>query len=251
MSIDINDKEAFRLLSCDNDGTMIGSDQVCLMEPTPIERIPAVLALLEKGDDYVRWRSAAVLCAWGQKVGFDYLMALAVNGAPESLAVPHRIHGEDNFYDQLAQDIHFYGLETDNEDEIKKGLQVLLGRYSNNFFEGYLKMALLRRAAPDLLEATCQALEAAWAAGHQYQASQLLPVIYKTDEGLGKTYLARFEKLPPQTPDPRHNVIEALGYSKDLATLPKLQQYLQNADSGVRSTAKDAVEVFKKMHQLA
>ena len=250
MMINMNDKEAFRLLDCDNEGNMIGSDQVCLMDPTPVERIPAVLDLLEKGDDYVRWRSAAVLCAWGQKVGFDYLMALAVNGAPESLAVPHRIHGQDNFYDQLALDIHLYCLETKNEEEIKKGLRILLGRYADHFFEGYLKMVLQRRAAPELLNATCQALEAAWAAGLQYQASQLLPVIYKTDELVGKQYLERFMKLPAQTPDPLNNVVEALGYSKELTSLPRLEVYLGHSNSAIRFTAKEAIKEFKKIHLL-
>jgi hypothetical protein len=250
MTINMNDREAFRLLECDNEGNMIGSDQVCLMEPIPTERIPAILGLLENGDDYVRWRSAAVLCAWGQKVGFDYLMALAVNGAPLSLTVPHRIHGQDNFYDQLADDISMYCLETDTEADVREGLKILLGRYGDHFFEGYLKMALQGRAAPELLEATCNALEAAWTAGLEYQASQLLPLIYKTDESVGETYLERFLKLPRQTPDPLNNVVEALGYSKNLTTLSKLEDYSRSLDSAISFTAKEAIKVFKKMHQL-
>lgn len=247
------DKEtAHYLLSCDDQGNFIGSNEVCAIEPTPTDRIPAVTRLLQSEDEFTRWRAAAALCAWGEKKGFDYLIELARSGDSEVLSVPHRLHGENNFYDQLAHDLDRYSYtSTEHEVDIKNGLRLLLARYGQNFFERFLKSALLDLADPELLNETCEALEAAWSAGREYQASQLLPVIYKTNEAIGKTYLARFLKLPSQTPDPRHNVIEALGYSQDLATLPMLEKYSQSTDSALSFTAKEAVKAFKYVHKLS
>lgn len=73
-------------------------------EPIPQERVPKLLALMNKGDGYLAFRSAWLLCNWGNDQGFEYMRAFVLKDPPIGEGwYPHRLRNYDDTY-RMAMD---------------------------------------------------------------------------------------------------------------------------------------------------
>ena len=65
----------------------------------PIDRIPALLALLEGDDEQAAFRAAWVLCEWGIRPGFEYMRSFVMlNPSMQGGWYEHRLRGYDDTY---------------------------------------------------------------------------------------------------------------------------------------------------------
>lgn len=62
--------EAYQLLYCDDDGDVIGLDEVQLLDPIPADRVPKLRTLLEDSDFFTVYQALKVLVAWQDEAGF-------------------------------------------------------------------------------------------------------------------------------------------------------------------------------------
>lgn len=208
--------DARRLLYEDNDGTVIGLDEVQLLDPVPEDRIPAVRTLLASPDPRVVFEAAIVLAAWGDDAGIKRVEEMIDRRIDLDVTLsPHRIHGYDNVYDEIAQAVRAYGLSGGDASVRERLYRKLLYLYGPLRFESRLKGALLREEGlkDGLYSEVIAAIERALALGEPYLASQLLPVAAKWAPSEAPRLIALFSACPAQTPDPAANVAEALEYA--------------------------------------
>ena len=93
-------EEYEHLLYCDETGELVGLAEVQLMDPAPVERIPAVQALLGEDDPYVAFQAAIVLAAWGDLTGLACIEQMIDSRIHERVTLcPHRLHDHDNVYE--------------------------------------------------------------------------------------------------------------------------------------------------------
>lgn len=203
----------YNLLYADEAGEIVGLDEVQLMDPPPVERFGAVRALLQEDDEHLVFEAAIVLAAWGDKAGLDCIERMIDTQIHERATLaPHRLHGYDNVYDELAGAIYLFGMTTPgHEKTIERLYRKLLAFYGPCMFESKLKRALLKSDLHALLDDVLAAIERAWHQDRAYMASQLLPVLARWSP-------VHFWRLVPQfldasdEPPPALNVIEGLGY---------------------------------------
>jgi hypothetical protein len=231
--------EIQHLLYEDEDGDVVGLDEVQLLDPPPVERIPAVKSLLHDNDLYLVYQAAIVLAAWGVDEGLDKIEAMIDERFHTVMEfAPHRIDGYDNVYDEFAYAVHLYGLTGKRLADRKRIYGKLLSLYGSVLFQGELKYVLLNCEFPELAAETIDAMKRALSNGHEYLASQLLPVLARWEPEQAWEIIPRFRRMSKQTPDPAANVAEALGYIDTDESRKLLRPYLNHTGSGVAEEAK-------------
>lgn len=65
----------------------------------PTDRIPKLLALLQSDDEQAAFRAAWVLCAWGNRTGFEYMRSFVMlDPSMQGGWYEHRLRGYDDTY---------------------------------------------------------------------------------------------------------------------------------------------------------
>ncbi|UYZ64889.1 hypothetical protein [Hymenobacter weizhouensis] len=207
-------KEVYNLLYADENGEIVGLDEVQYMDPVPAERIPALVALLQSDDIYVAYQCGLILAAWGVKEGIEHLRMLVETRIDKTADFePHRLWGEDNVYDVIARALSMAMQYTDyNKAEITALLARILELYGECYFESKLKYALLDVRVPELMPNIKQALQVALDHGRYYQASQLLPVLAVYDRAFAQAQIPVFERLTSQDQRIKYNLEEMQQY---------------------------------------
>lgn len=204
----------YQALYTDEAGSVVGLDEVQLLDPVPAGRIPELLPLLAGSDLYLAYQAGLVLAAWGVEQGVDYLRHLvAIRIDKTAELAPGRLTGEDNVYDVIADALGLAVLSGYAEQPIESLLRSVLALYGECFFESKLKMTLLHRDFPELLLATKQAATLALEHDRYYQASQLLPVLAKYDYPYALTQVALYERLVAQDARIAYNLTEMQQYA--------------------------------------
>jgi len=204
----------YQALYADEAGDIVGLDEVQLLDPIPASRIPELVPLLASTDLYLAYQAGLVLAAWGIKEGVDYLRHLVEIRIDRLVELePHRLTGEDNVYDVLAEALRVAVLSGYDEHAIAAILQRILALYGDCYFESKLKNTLLRLNMVVLLPAIKQAMTSALEHGRYYQASQLLPVLAKYDGDYALSQVNVFELLVVKDERIAHNLTEMREYA--------------------------------------
>ena len=199
----------YQALYTNEEGELIGLDEVQLLDPVPTGRIPTLLPLLAADDLYLAYQTGLVLAAWGVEPGVAYLRHLvAIRIDKTTELAPGRLTGEDNVYDVIGEALGLAVLSDYDEHEITTALASVLSLYGECFFEGKLKSMLLQLDLPGLLPAVKQAVKLALEHGRYYQASQLLPVLAKYDHPYAQSQASLFEGLTAQDSRIAYNLAE-------------------------------------------
>jgi HEAT repeat protein len=228
------------LLYEDEDGQIIGLDEVQLLEPVPTNRIPEIRQLLDNNDLNLVFQATLVLAAWGDKAGFNKISELIDKKIHNQIQLaPHRLYGYDNVYDLLAEAIEIYGYTQQDHKEIIDIYRKLLDLYGECTFESRLKIALLNHQYDVLANEVIQAINRAINNKRYYLASQLLPVLAKWGyREIVKTLISNFMTWPQHSPNPLSNVAESLRYLHDFESLSLLNTLQNHQDSSVSEQAK-------------
>ena len=234
-----------RLLYEDEEGRVIGLDEVQLLDPVPPERISPVRALLGSADLYLTYQAALVLTAWGDPIGLSKVEEFVDTCVDQAMEfAPHRIYDYDNVYDELAEAVYLFGLSSvDHRDDRVRVFRKLLALYGPCFFESKLKRALLRLDFSELAPDVRGALERALGLGRVYLASQLLPPLARWEGEAARPLLERILSAArdPRRPDPLSNVAEALGYLPGPDSRRRLEQYARSGERAVSDEARRAL----------
>jgi hypothetical protein len=232
-------EEIQHLFYADEDGEVVGLNEVQLLDPPPVERIPAVISLLHDDDLYLVYQAAIVLAAWGVDEGLDKIEEMIDERVHTMMEfAPHRIDGYDNVYDEFAYAVHLYGLTGKRLADRKRIYSKLLSLYGSVFFQGELKYVLLNCDFPELAADLIDAIKRALSHGHEYLASQLLPVLARWQPEMAWEIIPRFRRMSRHPHDPAANVAEALGYIDTDESRRLLSTYLNHKGIGVAEEAK-------------
>ena len=206
--------EIKHLLYEDESGELIGLDEVQLLDPIPVSRIPALHQLINDEDLYLAYQATLIITAWGDVLGLRKIEEFIDNRIDEKIEIaPNRIYGYDNVYDELADAVGLFALSS-NEfiDERKRIFRKLLDLYGEISFESKLKYTLLKSSFTDLLPNVEEATDRAYQAGKFYLSSNLLPILGKWNSPEFYKWMRIFAKMEDQTPNPKFNVVESLKY---------------------------------------
>lgn len=244
----LKEAEIHHLLYEDEEGEVIGLDEVQLLDPAPLERIPFLLRLMSSDDIYLIFQSAIILAAWGNEQGLakvEELIDIQVHKIYE--ISPHRIENYDNVYDDLAYAVHLYGLTGKDFFAQQRIFKKLLNIYGYCHFQSLLKLSLLKSECPEIIQDVQAAIERSLKNGYEYLASQLLPVLAKWQPEIAWLYVEKFMSFPKQTPDPIANVAEALKYIHTNESLTILKQLRKHDDYAVSEEATKSLSSFSKI----
>ncbi len=194
-------------------GEVIGLDEVQLLEPVPVERIPKLIAHLADTNSYLAYQCGLVLAAWGVREGILYLQRLVDTRADKTTGFePHQLWGEDNLYDVTAEALGIAVLSGFDRREIMEIIKRILKLYGECFFESRLKRVLIDFNEPELLPAIKQAMSLALDYKRYYQASQLLPVLARYDSSYAMSQVILFKSLVAQDSRITYNLAEMQTY---------------------------------------
>lgn len=222
--------EEYRLLYTDDFGDDVGLDEVQLLDPPPVERIPALVKMMGSPNTFLSYQALLVLTAWGEDSALSKLEEFIDQNKISSFEfAPNRLTGEDNLYDELSYAIHLYGLSGGDPNNALKLFKKLLAIYPKYFFESKLKHALLKSNFKELAPLIEKAFKETLANGRKYQASQLLPVLAKFSSESGLEIIKSFDLSSEDIPDPLVNVAEALRYCLATEEANRLLQKLKNS----------------------
>jgi hypothetical protein len=238
--------EVFQLLYQDNDGEIVGIDEIQLLDPTPRERIPALRKLLNSDDLFTVYQAARILAAWGDDVGLAKIEELVDRQIHhEEEFAPHRIYGYDNVYDELAEAVQFYGSDGSDRAAQVRILRKILKLYGPNVFESSLKSALIGRDFPELAPDIQEALDRALAHGRIYLASQLLPPLAKYRPQIAWSYRSQFLRSPDdEVPHPACNVAEALQFIATPEARALLEKLRHHPGHAVPEVAEESLKAL-------
>ncbi|MDM8561234.1 hypothetical protein [Candidatus Parabeggiatoa sp. HSG14] len=236
------------LLYEDEEGHIIGLDEVQLLEPVPIERIPEVQKLLEESDINLVFQASLVLAAWGDKQGFNKIKDLINEKIHNKIQLAsHRLYGYDNVYDLFAEAIEIYGYTQEDHKDIIEAYRKLLYLYGECAFESRFKIALLNNKYDALTNNIIDAIIRAIKNRRYYLASQLLPVLAKWEYiETVKEFIQIFMPLPQHSPNHLANVAESLQYINDKESVSILNQLLNHHDSSVSDQAKKSLNYLSQ-----
>jgi hypothetical protein len=109
----------------------------------PLERIPKLLFLLKGDDSESAFRSAWILCCWGNEEGFEYMRSFVLRDPPVIEGwYPHRLHGYDDTYRFALDAFHGYWADRATKNP------VLGGRLREKIFEPVLRIIELSNTMP-------------------------------------------------------------------------------------------------------
>jgi hypothetical protein len=188
--------DIYSALYTDETGKEVGLDEVQLLDPIPVERVPKLIALLRNDDMYMAYQCALVLAAWGVKEGVAYLQHLIDSRIDKIVTFePHRLWGQDNVYDVIAEALGIAVLSGYDKRKVVEIIEQVLRLYGECYFESKLKQVLINLEEPELLPSIKQAMQLALQHERYYQASQLLPVLAKYDRVYAFAQVDIFQKI--------------------------------------------------------
>ncbi len=226
----------------DDSGTLVGLDEVQLLENPSCHRIAVLHSALQSQDLEVRYRAALVLTAWGDEKGLDEIERLVdLRIDREGIVIPQRIDGYNNIYDEFAYAVYLFGEAEHCRAKRHKIYKKLLELYGSHDFESKLKYSLLQTEFRELLPDVKQAYRRALAIGKVYLASQLLPVLAKWDSEVAFALICQLQQNLMETPNPIVNVAEALKFIKTESGFAMLQQLTNHPDSVVADEARQVL----------
>ena len=232
--------QAFALLYKDNDGVVVGLDEVQLLDFVDDKRIVATEELLHGSDEFVRFQAMLVLAAWGKLSGMQAIEDFC-KSPPKINLSPNRINGEDNCFDDVAEAIYLFVGSGGGKEQARQVLEKILDLYPEYYFESKLKHALLNCSQLVSEHQVKNAILRSRERGKIYQASQLLPVYAKINPADCWKLLLEFSTLPALVPDPAANVAEALRYFSGAEANKMLEAYLHHRGPGVAYAAKESI----------
>ena len=185
-------------------------NEVQLLEERDAERTEKLKLLLHNEDRYIAYQAMLILLAWAESEGFKQLdRFISEKWNEKETFEPHRIHGEDNVYDVIANALYIAALNGKPEQELYPYIKHFLEIYGTQFFESNLKEFLLKRNCTLLLSDIEQALQDALENKRYYQASQLFPVLVHYDKDNFKKYIDTFTSLLKEDQRIEYNIEEA------------------------------------------
>ncbi len=203
-------QDVYDALYTDETGEVVGLDEVQLMKAELLDRIPALIHLLSSEDLYMAYQSGLILAAWGipEGVGFlGHLVKMRIDKTSEF--EPHRLWGEDNIYDVIAEALEIAvsinGYDKESINDLYKQILLL---YGECYFEGKFKYALIKLKEQSLLPNIKQAVQSALDHKRYYQASQLLPVLAQYDKTYALAQVGSFQKLMSEDKRIQYNLEE-------------------------------------------
>lgn len=205
-------KEIHELLYHYNEEGQEGYDlnEVQLLEERNAERTEKLKLLLHNEDQYIAYQAMLILLAWAEPEGFKQLdRFISEKWNEKETFEPHRIHGEDNVYDVIANALYIAALNGKPEQELYPYIKHFLEIYGTQFFESGLKEFLLKRNCTLLLSDIEQAMKDALENKRYYQASQLFPVLVHYDKDNFKKYIDTFTSLIKEDQRIEYNIEEA------------------------------------------
>lgn len=205
-------KEIHELLYHYNEEGQEGYDlnEVQLLEERNAERTEKLKLLLHNEDRYIAYQAMLILLAWAESEGFKQLdRFISEKWNEKETFEPHRIHGEDNVYDVIANALYIAALNGKPEQELYPYIKHFLEIYGTQFFESGLKEFLLKRNCTLLLSDIEQAMKDALENKRYYQASQLFPVLVHYDKDNFKKYIDTFTSLIKEDQRIEYNIEEA------------------------------------------
>ncbi|MEW4453759.1 hypothetical protein AB1L30_13885 [Bremerella sp. JC817] len=240
----------YAALYCDDEGDVIGLDEVQLLDAPSETRVEILLKTLSHEDWEARKQAARVLAAWGFDAGLDTLEQLIdLRIDQHGVEVRHSIYGYNYVFDQLAEAVHLFqmlGESPRREEDQRRIYSKLLALYGECDFRSDLKYALARSGYAELLPEVVAAIERALAADKVYQASQLLPVVARWSPAIAWDWTAKFWSEERLVPSPLANVAEALGEIDTDASREMLQSLSTHVDTVVRD---EAAHSWEKLHR--
>ena len=187
--------------------------EVQLLEERDAERTEKLKLLLHNEDRYIAYQAMLILLAWAEPEGFKQLdRFISEKWTEKETFEPHRIHGEDNVYDVIANALYIAALNGKPEQELYPYIKHFLGIYGTQFFESGLKEFFLKKNCKPLLNEIQQAMQEALQNKRYYQASQLFPVIVHYDKNNFNTYKETFTSLIKEDNRIEYNIEEAEKY---------------------------------------
>lgn len=185
-------------------------NEVQLLEERDAERTEKLKLLLHNEDRYIAYQAMLILLAWAESEGFKQLdRFISEKWNEKETFEPHRIHGEDNVYDVIANALYIAALNGKPEQELYPYIKHFLEIYGTQFFESNLKEFLLKRNYTLLLSDIEQAMKDALENKRYYQASQLFPVLVHYDKDNFKKYIDTFTSLIKEDQRIEYNIEEA------------------------------------------
>lgn len=203
-------QDVYNILYTDEIGEVVGLDEVQLMKSELSIRIPSLITLINSEDLYMAYQSGLILAAWGVREGVDFLDHLIKVRIDKTVEFePHRLWGEDNIYDVIAEAlkiaVSINGYDEQNINDLYENILLL---YGECYFEGKLKYALIKLNTHSLLPNIKQAVQSALKYERYYQASQLLPVLVKYDRTYAFAQMDVFQKLLTKDKRIKYNLDE-------------------------------------------
>jgi hypothetical protein len=185
-------------------------NEVQLLEERNAERTEKLKLLLHNEDRYIAYQAMLILLAWAEPEGFKQLdRFISEKWNEKETFEPHRIHGEDNLYDVIANALYIATLNGKPEEELYPYIKHFLEIYGTQFFESGLKEFLLKKNGGPLLSDIEQAMQDALENKRYYQASQLFPVLVHYDKDNFKKYKDTFTSLIKEDNRIEYNIEEA------------------------------------------
>lgn len=184
--------------------------EVQLIEERDAERTEKLKLLLHNEDRYIAYQAMLILLAWAEPEGFKQLDEfISEKWAEKETFEPHRIYGEDNVYDVIANTLYIAALNGKPEEELYPYIKHFLEIYGTQFFESGLKEFLLKKNCTPLLSDIEQAMQDALENKRYYQASQLFPVLVHYDKNNFKKFKDTFTSLIIEDDRIKFNIEEA------------------------------------------
>ncbi|BAP32488.1 uncharacterized protein CHSO_3451 [Chryseobacterium sp. StRB126] len=163
--------------------------EVQLLEEKNADRIEGLKALLHSYDRYIAYQAMLILVSWAIPEGFETLDRFMTEKWEEKEDFePHRLYGEDNVFDVMANALHIATFNGKTEQELYPYIKRFLDLYGEKFFESNLKMFLLKADCRPIFREIEQAMKSALQHERYYQASQLFPVLVHYDRNTFNEY---------------------------------------------------------------
>lgn len=172
-------------------------DEVKLLEKIDPDRVDKLKKLIFHNDKMIAYQAMIILVSWGIEEGFNKLNVFIDEKYDSHYEYePHRIWGEDNVYDEIADAISISIINTNDEEKAISFYIKLLSLYHVKFFEGKLKQGLLDlNDFSTILKDLKQAINFTIKNDKFYQASQLLPILAICKDKELNSYVEKFNKL--------------------------------------------------------